>query len=62
VKKGIMVGATIFLLPFSFGLAAWSADKAPVKIGAVQPLTGQGANVAKSWLEGMNLAVDMINK
>jgi len=62
VKRGIMVWATVFFLTFSFGLAAWPADKPPVKIGVVQPLTGQGANVAKSWLEGMNLAVDMINK
>ena len=62
MKRGIMVWATVFFLTFSFGLAAWPADKPPVKIGVVQPLTGQGANVAKSWLEGMNLAVDMINK
>jgi branched-chain amino acid transport system substrate-binding protein len=62
VKRGIMIGVTLFLFAFLSGPALWAADKPPVKIGVVQPLTGQGANVAKSWLEGMNLAVDMINK
>jgi branched-chain amino acid transport system substrate-binding protein len=38
----------------------WAAD--PVRVGVIQPLTGQGANVAKSFLEGLNLAVELINK
>jgi branched-chain amino acid transport system substrate-binding protein len=62
VKRGILIGVTLSLFAFLLGPATWAADKPPVKIGVVQPLTGQGANVAKSWLEGMNLAVDMINK
>jgi len=62
LRKGILIWVTVFLFTFLLGLAAWAADKPPVKIGVVQPLTGQGANVAKSWLEGMNLAVNMINK
>ncbi len=62
MKKGVMIWATVCLFTFLLGPAAQAADKPPVKIGVVQPLTGQGANVAKSWLEGMNLAVDMINK
>jgi len=62
LKKGVMTLAKVFLAIFLLAPAIWAADKPPVKIGVVQPLTGQGANVAKSWIEGMNLAVDMINK
>jgi branched-chain amino acid transport system substrate-binding protein len=61
VKEGVIVMATVFLALILLGSPSMAADKPPVKIGVVQPLTGQGANVAKSWLEGMNLAVDMIN-
>jgi len=62
VKKGVMILVTVFLFTFFLGLTAWPADNPPVKIGVVQPLTGQGNDVAKSWLEGMNLAVDIMNK
>jgi len=62
VKRGAVVGMAVILSLFLLGPAARAADKPPIKIGVVQPLTGQGANIAKSWLEGMNLAVEMINK
>lgn len=62
MKKRIVFLAAVFLCLLLCGPAIWAADKPPVKIGVVQPLTGQGANVAKSWLEGMNLGVEVINK
>jgi len=62
MKKRIVFLAAVFLSLFLCGPAIWAADKPPVKIGVVQPITGQGANVAKSWLEGMNLAVEILNK
>jgi branched-chain amino acid transport system substrate-binding protein len=62
VKKRAVAGIAVFLSLFLLGPVAWAADKPPVKVGIVQPLTGQGANIAKSYLEGANLAMEMINK
>ena len=55
----------LFLCMFVATLVLWSTcfiqAAEPVRIGVIQPLTGQGANVAKSFLEGLNLAVEIIN-
>ncbi len=62
MKRQSIFWVGVFISVLIVAPITWAADKPPVKIGVVQPVTGQGANVAKSFLEGLNLAVEIVNK
>ena len=62
MKKESIFWVGVFISVFMVASITWAADKPSVKIGVVQPVTGQGANVAKSFLEGLNLAVEIVNR
>lgn len=57
IRTGLFLVMAVLL---GVSLAA-AADKPPVKIGVVSPVTGQGASIAKDFADGLYLALEMIN-
>ncbi len=57
IRTGLFLAMAVLL---GVSLAA-AADKPPVKIGVVSPVTGQGASIAKDFADGLYLALEMIN-
>ncbi|MGD0625315.1 MAG: ABC transporter substrate-binding protein [Thermodesulfobacteriota bacterium] len=62
MKKASVLWVGLLLSVFFLIPAARAADKPPVRIGVIHPVTGQGANVTKSFLEGWYLAEEIVNK
>ncbi len=59
MRKMIM-GLIIFSLLFAFGLSPAAAEKGPIKIGVLAPLTGPAAAIGRDMVDGFMMYIDEI--